>query len=349
MTVTVCVPVWNGEAFVEETLDSARSQTLDDISVLVSVDRSDDRSAEICRAFAAGDPRFQVFVQPARLGWIGNVNWLLRRIESETACILPHDDVLAPSYLERLAAALDQRHEAILAFCDVQTFGRREIVRAGPEATGDLFTRIVGFLHANTAAEAWRGIFRSTVLERGCYLEEINGAAADQVWLLRLAIEGSLIRVPEVLYRKRLHDQSVVAQSLHNGVPRDSHWADHCASCLGIALSAGQWTHAQKQAIAAAALVRALRLPNVARLGSTESEMSESALALIADYTLRVSGQAPPGSSLMTRVDIPDRLRAYLSERLAAALARSERGSKTSPSSEPAPAGRDQSSRRRRV
>ena len=58
MTVTVCVPVWNGEAFVEETLESVRAQTLEDISVLISVDRSDDRSAEIwsreCRPIVIG-------------------------------------------------------------------------------------------------------------------------------------------------------------------------------------------------------------------------------------------------------------------------------------------------------
>lgn len=323
MTVTVCVPVWNGEAFVEETLESVRVQTLQDFSALVSVDRSDDRSLEICRAFAAKDARFTVFDQPARLGWIGNVNWLLQRVDSELACVLPHDDVLAPSYLERLAARLDADPEAVLAFADMETFGRQEAAWVGPEATGDLFARIRDFLFDNVAAEAWRGVFRSRVLERSGYLEEGSGAAADQTWLLRLVVQGNLVRVPEFLYRKRLHDESVVAKSVTaNGVPSDSHWADHCVSCHRIALSAGSWTSSQRQAIAAAVLMRAMRLRNLEGLGSTSGEILTGVLALLADYSLRLSNLAPVGSEVMTPDAVPDELRTHFERTLGAVLAR---------------------------
>jgi hypothetical protein len=330
MTATVCIPVWNGEAFVEETLESVRAQTLDDISVLVSVDRSEDRSADICRAFAARDPRFEAIVHSTRLGWIGNVNWLLRHLESEYVTVLPHDDVLAPSYLERLIAELETRPEAVLAFSDVQSFGTRELVRSGPSSTGDLFTRIVDFLYLSTTAIAWRGVFRSTVLEHGCYLDEVNGAAADQVWLLRLAIEGSLIRVPEVLYRKRLHEASVVANSMKNGMPIDSHWADHCVSCHRIALAADSWTLSQRQAIAAACMVRAMRLPDLTAMGSSPSEIAASVLALTTDYALRLSDLSPAGSSLMTSADVPDRLRNHLADRVGSLRAWLEPRSSTS-------------------
>ena len=332
MTVTVCIPVWNGEVFVQEILESVRKQTLDDITVLVSIDKSDDRSAEICRSFAAKDPRFKVFVQLERLGWIGNVNWLLRHVDSEFANILPHDDVVAPNYLERLVAELDRHPEAVLAFCDLQTFGTQKTLRVGPQATGDLFTRILDFLYGNTAAVAWRGVFRAKVLEQDCYLEEVNGAAADQVWLLQLAIQGSLIRVAETLYGKRLHDESVVAKSLAaNGLPNDSHWADHCVSCHRVALSADQWTDSQRQAIAAAVLMRAMRLPNLSELGSTPSEIMTSLLAFITDYMLRLSDLTPAGSDLMTPADIPDRLRTYFARRLGNLLAKSDTGVRPAP------------------
>ena len=312
MTVTVCIPVWNGEAFVKETLESVRSQTMSDITVLISVDKSDDRSVNICRTFAAEDSRFQVFCQSSSLGMVGNVNWLLRQVNSEFANILPHDDVIAPTYLERLAAELKKHPEAVLVYCDLQTFGKRETVRVGPEAKGDLFTRILNFLYQDTDATAWRGVFRSKVLENGCYHEEINGAAADQAWLLRLVIKGHLVRLPEILYRKRLHDDSIVAK-----IPRtedvlaDSRWVDHCVSCHRIALAANQWTHAQSQAIAVASMMRAMRLKNLARLGLTSSETITAMLACMADYTLRLSGLAPAGSDIMKPVDIPDRLRTY--------------------------------------
>jgi len=314
VTVTVCVPVWNGEAFVEQTLESVRGQTLDDITVLISVDKSDDQSLEICRAVATKDPRFRVFAQSARLGWIANVNWLLRQVNSEFANVLPHDDVITPVYLERLIAKLDSHPEAVLAFCDMQTFGNRDAVRVGPEATGDLFERILNFLYENTAAEAWRGVFRSKVLKQGYYLEEVNGTAADQVWLLRLVVHGHFVRVPEILYRKRLHKDSIVAKSYNeNGLPTDSHWADHCVSCHRLALAAGQWTDTQKQAIAAACLTRALSRP---------VNSMTSLLTSAADYAQRLSGLARPGSDLMRPTDFSDKHRTYFERSLWRLLAR---------------------------
>src|SRR5688572_9092751 len=100
MTITVCVPVWNGASFVAETLECVRRQTQTDLRVLISDDHSDDDSAAVCQTFES-DSRFEVVVQPERLGWVGNVNWLLKRVDTPFGCILPHDDLITPDYLER--------------------------------------------------------------------------------------------------------------------------------------------------------------------------------------------------------------------------------------------------------
>lgn len=270
MTVTVCIPVWNGAAFVKETLASVAQQTFDDLKINISVDKSDDRSLEIARAFAASEPRAQLFVQTTRLGWIGNVNYLLRNIASEFAAILPHDDVLAPSYYEKLVAKLEAHPEAILAYSDIETFGDSNHVLIGPEVVGKRLTRILDFLQGKMAAIAYRGVFRTKVLDKGCYLEEESGTAADQTWLLRLAIDGDLVRVAEPLYRKRLHEASVCA------IAMDSHWADHCVACQRIALAAGPWTLSQRWAISAAVLFRATR--------HALREVASSLLFNIADF-----------------------------------------------------------------
>ena len=65
--VTIGVPVYNGAAFVEETLSSIQNQSYHNITVLISVDSSTDESAAICKRFLC-DKRFQVFQQPQRLG-----------------------------------------------------------------------------------------------------------------------------------------------------------------------------------------------------------------------------------------------------------------------------------------
>ena len=76
--VTVCVPVYNAAAFLAGTLDSITAQTFTDFKVLISLDRGDDDSEAICRRYLA-DRRFELIVQPRRLGWVGNVNALIDR------------------------------------------------------------------------------------------------------------------------------------------------------------------------------------------------------------------------------------------------------------------------------
>ena len=87
--ISVLVPVWNAEGFVADTLDGISRQSFDDIEVLVSVDRSEDRSAQICRGFE-DDSRFTVCEQDEPLGWAGNINSLTSRMRGSRmrpACV----------------------------------------------------------------------------------------------------------------------------------------------------------------------------------------------------------------------------------------------------------------------
>ena len=46
--VTICIPAWQAADFIERTLRCARSQTYEDIHILVSVDQCEDATVEIC-------------------------------------------------------------------------------------------------------------------------------------------------------------------------------------------------------------------------------------------------------------------------------------------------------------
>ena len=123
LPVTICVPVYNGRAFVGETLGSIQRQGYKNWTVLISDDRSDDGSAEVCRNFTP-DPRFSLCVQPVRLGWIENCNWLLRHADSELVCLVSHDDLLEPDHG---SARLHLRRGQVTAFIRVAV----ELVMSG--------------------------------------------------------------------------------------------------------------------------------------------------------------------------------------------------------------------------
>jgi hypothetical protein len=127
-----------------------------------------------------------------------------------------------------------------------------------PQLTGDRLDRIATFLRHPYGAVAFRGVFRRSVLDLGYYLPAAaDGYGADQLWVLALAGEGELLRVPGVVYRKRIHASSVTAQwRSRSPLARAAPWVGHCLDCYTVAEAAPDWSLGERLMIAAAAAVR---------------------------------------------------------------------------------------------
>ena len=59
--ISVIIPVYNTEKYVEECVNSVREQTLSDIEIILVDDGSTDGSADILTRLAAQDNRIRVF------------------------------------------------------------------------------------------------------------------------------------------------------------------------------------------------------------------------------------------------------------------------------------------------
>ncbi len=265
--ITVCVPVWNGEAFVAETLASIARQTCRDIRVLMSVDRGDDGSAAICRRFLA-DRRFELVVQSQRLGWVGNVNFLIGAVETEFFCITPHDDLLDEDYLARLLTLAAGDPAVSTAYSDIATFGDDHFHIVQPEVRGDRLRRLLDVLLNHGHAVAFRGLVRRLGRDDRPWLPTglVGDFAADTVWLVDLAGRGELRRVPGGLCRKRLHGRSA-----HAGwgrwplARRRTAWIDQAAR---MATAAARWIgdrERDRALVASAAMMRLVGLGAVER------------------------------------------------------------------------------------
>ena len=95
---------------------SALAQTERDIDVQVADDSPDDGLGAVCAAFA--DSRLHYTNNRPALGPAGNHWQGLARARGEFVAILNHDDLLAPGFVQTLAAALRAHPEAALACCD---------------------------------------------------------------------------------------------------------------------------------------------------------------------------------------------------------------------------------------
>ncbi|CAG6396750.1 CDP-glycerol glycerophosphotransferase family protein [Streptomyces cocklensis] len=107
--LTVVVPVYNVEQYLEECLRSIAAQTLAELDVVMVDDGSTDTSADIAQAFAARDPRFRLVAQDN--GGLGHArNTGARNADPATPYLTfaDSDDVLPPRAYEQLTGLLDR-------------------------------------------------------------------------------------------------------------------------------------------------------------------------------------------------------------------------------------------------
>jgi glycosyltransferase involved in cell wall biosynthesis len=215
-SVTALLPAHNAAAFIDETLQSLAAQAYPHFRVLISVDASDDDTADRCERFARGDARFLVVRQERRLGWIRNSCAALCRADTDLCFFMGHDDVVEPEYVDALVAALAGNPRAALAYPDVEASaedGWRAIV-AYPEIDGVAARLERGRIALQRGGAWWatyRGVFRTAMAQRGKPLRRhLSGEfMADWPFLLHFALRGECVRVPQPLYRKRYRTSSL--------------------------------------------------------------------------------------------------------------------------------------------
>jgi glycosyltransferase involved in cell wall biosynthesis len=103
--VSVLVPAYNAEHYVETALDSVRMQSFRDWEVVAVDDASTDGTAALLRT--TNDPRIRTEQNATNLGMTANWNRCLALARGEIVLKLDADDALKPRALETLVAAFD--------------------------------------------------------------------------------------------------------------------------------------------------------------------------------------------------------------------------------------------------
>src|SRR4051794_10805663 len=109
--ISVVVPIYNVEPYLDECLDSIARQTYRDLEVVMVDDGSKDSSPAIAERWASKDERFRLVTQPN--GGLGNArNTGIKHAGGELLAFVDSDDYLAPNAYQLLVEALDETGSA---------------------------------------------------------------------------------------------------------------------------------------------------------------------------------------------------------------------------------------------
>lgn len=108
------MPVYNGEKYIRQALDSLLAQDYGNFELIISDNASTDGTHEICREYLAKDSRIKYFRNEKNMGAAWNFERVFRLSQGKYFMWAAHDDLWAPNYVSECVRVLEQSPEAVL-------------------------------------------------------------------------------------------------------------------------------------------------------------------------------------------------------------------------------------------
>jgi glycosyltransferase involved in cell wall biosynthesis len=209
-TVSVGMPVFNGENYIEGALESLLAQSYGDFELIIADNASTDRTAEICLEFAHRDSRVRYHRGDTNIGAARNYNRVFQLASGRYFKWAAHDDICGPTLLEKCVAVLDSDPGVVL--CHPQEVA----VDGEGRVLNDYMRKYQSLRHLGSTDVARRfhdlacrrhpcfqvfGVTRRTILGKTPLIGSYIGA--DRVLLAELALYGRYMQVDENISFRR--------------------------------------------------------------------------------------------------------------------------------------------------
>ncbi|MBD2294666.1 glycosyltransferase family 2 protein [Anabaena sphaerica FACHB-251] len=207
--LSIGLPVYNGEKFLQASLDALLNQTFSDFELIISDNASTDNTEEICRNYAAEDQRIRYYRNSSNIGCACNFNRVFKLSNGEYFKWAAYDDLHAPDFLSKCIQVLEENPNYILchshtSFIDHQgEFLQHYDIKLNTNSEKPQ-VRFDELLTKHLCYQMY-GVIRQSALKK---IPLMGGYGnADGILLLRLSIIGQFYEIPEHLFFARIHPQ----------------------------------------------------------------------------------------------------------------------------------------------
>lgn len=240
MKVSVLVPVYNLQRFIEPCLLSLLTQQTDfDVEVIAMDDGSSDDSWSILQQLAATYPQLRAMQNPQNMGLARTQKRLLTEAQGDYIAYVDGDDLALPWKLQQQADYLDAHPGCTLCYHEADMFDDetgQTIKRFTRDFYNFRYLRPVGDItdlirygcFVNASSIMFRRHPRMVeAIDEGCKI------ILDYPWhILNLSLQpGTLDFIPEVLGRYRYHSQSFGGQTRQSPERREQSLQDLLRAC----------------------------------------------------------------------------------------------------------------------
>lgn len=201
--VSVGLPVYNGEKYIERALDSLLAQDFTDFEVVICDNGSNDATVEICQGYAARDQRIQLHRNPENIGLVGNFNRTFELSRGKYFKWAAHDDWHAPESVRLSVELMEQNPAAVACATGVSIVDEHgtEFDRWIPSVdlrTPQTHTRFHRLIWMMGETHLLFGLIRSSSLSKTSLMQPY--LASDRTLLAELSLLGPIVHSPVILH-----------------------------------------------------------------------------------------------------------------------------------------------------
>ena len=236
--VTVGIPVYNGEKYLESAINSLLQQSFHDFEIVISDNASTDKTQEICQSFQSRDKRIRYHRNSVNLGAAANYKKVFQLARGKFFKWMAHDDICSSNYLEECVKVLesdptismcfprvslidkDNKPLPLIARNTYQTSEGRIIVTNQQRnlTSSHPSERYSEVLFRVTECYEFFGLSRTDIIKRTSQHDAYYGS--DKVLLTELSLMGKLLEIPSAIGYFRIHAEQ--SQSIKDAKGRAS-------------------------------------------------------------------------------------------------------------------------------
>lgn len=202
--VSVVMPVFNGEAFVKEALESILNQSFKQFEIVVINDGSTDKTQEIVTRLASKDARIRLINHPKNSGLIPCLNEGLELAQGNYIARMDADDIAHPIRLQRQFEFLESNPQVIVCGSYIRLFGEKSGIKTYPLVNDELKSSLLFFsplAHPSV-------MYKKTVIKPIGYQAGFEFAEDFRLWS-RLIDKGEFAVVPQTLLSYRTNENQI--------------------------------------------------------------------------------------------------------------------------------------------
>lgn len=211
--ISVIMSVYNGETYLEEAIESVRSQTFKNWELVVINDCSTDSTAEILAGFASKDERIKVHTNEVNLKLPASLNKAISLSEGKYIARMDADDICLPERFEKQYKFMEENQDIALSSCRFMTVKNGVYMSGGAGGRCDYDAIRAMLLVANPILHPGV-IAKSEVMKKFNYDTTLTCTEDLELWT-RMVMENQKIEIlPECLLIYRLHDKQITSTTL---------------------------------------------------------------------------------------------------------------------------------------